>query len=339
MATVAATTAGRGRRSAGRARRPFTGWLVRRVLVMLGLLLVLSALVFGLAQILPGNVALHILGPQAEPSQVRLLDRQLGLDRPLVVRYVSWLGQFVRGDWGRSLTLNEPVRPLVVARLARTLQLSAVALVMLVPTSIAAGVVAALREGGLFDRLLTTIGMSLTVIPEFVSGVVLVVVLGIELRWFPTTAQAPPGSSVPDVVYHLILPALPIVIVLFGYFARMARAGTLEVLETSYVRTAVFKGLSRSRVLVRHVLRNALPPTITLVALQSAFVLGGVVVVEQLFNYPGLGLLVLDAGTSHDIPTLEAGALVIGGILMVLNLVADVAQALLDPRSREERPA
>jgi peptide/nickel transport system permease protein len=279
-------------------------------------------------------VGRSILGPQTPQAQVNLLDRQLGLDHPVLTRYFDWLGGFVRGDWGRSFTLQVPVRGLVFERTWNTFKLSAVALVLLVPTSIGAGVIAALREGKLFDRVLTVVGVSLTVVPEFVSGVVLLVILGLVLRWFPTTAQTAPGAGFFDVVYHLLLPALPIVMVLFGYFARMARAGTLEVLDAAYVRTATFKGLSRGRVIVGHVLRNALPPTITLVALQTGFILSGIVVVEQLFNYPGLGQLLLASGTSHDIPTLEAGSLLVGVFIMGLNLAADVVHFALDPRSR-----
>jgi peptide/nickel transport system permease protein len=161
------------------------------------------------------------------------------------------------------------------------------------------------------------------------------VIFGVRLGWFPTTALAPEGAGVLTRLHHLVLPALPLALGLFGYFARMVRAGTIEVLEASYVRTARLKGIAPRRVLTRHVLRNALPPTITMVALQAAFILSGAVIIERLFNYPGFGRLILDAGTSHDVSLLMAGALVVGAIVMGLNLVADVVVLVLDPLARD----
>ena len=180
-------------------------------------------------------------------------------------------------------------------------------------------------------------GLSLTSVPEFVSGIVLIVIFAIGLKWFPVTATAPPGTSPLGQLHYLILPAIPLVFVLFGYIARMARAGTIEALDSDYVRTAVLKGLPRSTVIRRHVLRNSLLPTITVIATQSGYLIGGLVVVETLFNYPGLGRLIVTAATNKDFPMLEAGVLVIGIVYLGATLIADILYTILNPRIRFER--
>lgn len=309
-------------------------FLLRRLTLIGAMLLILSALVFALVQLLPGDLATTILGSQATPEQYAALRSQLGLDQPVWVRYFSWLFDFLRGDWGHSASLDQPVRDVVLSRFGNTLKLAAVALVILIPTSIAAGIAAAMNEGGPIDKLISVGGATLTVIPEFVSGIILMIVFSVGLKWFPINAMAPADAGFFQTIHHLILPALPVVFVSFGYIAKMARSGTLEVLDAPYIRTATFKGLSRGQIVVRHVLRNALPPTISLSLLQASFIMGGLVVVEQLFTYPGLGKLLLDASTSHDVQTLEAAVLVAGIVVMVMTLLSDLTLAILDPRVR-----
>jgi peptide/nickel transport system permease protein len=195
-------------------------------------------------------------------------------------------------------------------------------------------VIAALHAGRSTDRVISVTGMSLSSVPEFVSGIVLLVVFGVELKWLPVTASAGTGASALSQFRHLILPAIPLVLVLFGYIARMARAGTIEVLNSDYTRTAVLKGLPQATVIRRHVLRNSLLPTITVIATQTGYLIGGLVVVETLFNYQGLGNLIYKAAINHDYAMLEAGVLIIGVVYVLATLVADVLLTLLNPRLR-----
>ena len=306
----------------------------RRLLLMVPTLILVSLLVFALAQVLPGDVGRSILGPYATQQQVQILDHELGADRPLLERYGHWLGGFVTGKWGRSPVLDIPVFPTVMKALGNSLLLAALALLIVVPTAIALGVYAGLRKDSLIDRGLTISTLSLTVIPEFVSGVILLVIFAVSLKWLPVTAMAPPGSNIFTRLYYLILPAIPLMFILMGYIARMARVGTVQVLAMPYFRTAVLKGLPRRRVIFGHVLRNAMVPTVTVIGSQAGWLIGGLVVVETLFSYPGIGKLMLDSATTHDVVMLEAAVLVVAVLYMLSNLLADVVVALLSPRAR-----
>jgi peptide/nickel transport system permease protein len=303
---------------------------------MVPTLLLVSVLVFALSEVLPGDVGRTILGPYATPSQVTALDHTLGADKPIVERYGVWLGHFVTGRWGVSQVNQQPVRAEVLTALGNSLLLAALALVIIIPLSILLGVVAGLRKDGLLDRSITISTLSLTVIPEFVSGVILLVIFAVTLKWLPVTGLAPAGSGLPTRLYYLILPAIPLMFIELGYIARMARVGTVEVLERPYIRTAVLKGLPSRRVVFGHVLRNAMVPTVTVIGGQIGWLIGGLVVVETLFAYPGLGQLLVLAAQQHDVLPLEAGVLVVAVIYMLANLTADVIIALLDPRLRQQ---
>jgi peptide/nickel transport system permease protein len=309
----------------------------RYILKRLGLtvitLVIVSFVVFAASQLLPGDVGRTILGPYASQQQVDALDKSLGNDKPLPVRYWNWASDFVKGDWGVSPVQNVEVRPLVLNRLKNSLILGAFAMVLIVPFSIFMGVVAALNYGKTFDRAISIIGLSFIALPEFVVGVILIVVFAVQLGWFPTSSQVP-GTNPIDWFRQLLLPAIPLGFVLFGYISRMARAGTVEALQSNYVRTAVLKGLPRRYVVWRHVVRNSLLPTITVVSVQVGYLVGGLVVVETLFAYPGIGQLILESATGHDLPTLEAGVLMIAIIYCVANLLADLAYGFLNPRVR-----
>jgi peptide/nickel transport system permease protein len=226
------------------------------------------------------------------------------------------------------------VEPFVRAALINTLKLAALAFVIVVPLSIQGGVVAALYAGRWADRLISVTGLTLASLPEFVPGIVLIVVFGVELKWLPVTASAGQGASIGSQFQHLILPAIPLVFVLFGYIARMARAGTIEALASDYTRTAVLKGLPRWVVIRRHVLRNSLLPTITVIATQTGYLIGGLVVIEYLFNYQGIGGLIYKAAVQKDFPMLEAGVLTIGVVYVLATLCADLLLMALNPRLR-----
>jgi peptide/nickel transport system permease protein len=310
-----------------------TRFFLKRLGLALITLVLISIGVFAVAQVLPGDIGRTILGPYASNLQVARLDHQLGTDRALPVRYWNWITAFVRGDWGQSYLLNTAVRPTVGDRLKNSLVLGAFAMILIIPTSIALGVVAALGYGKAVDRIISIVGLSLIALPEFVVGVILLVLFAVQWHLFPSSSSVP-SANPGDIIHQLLLPAIPLMMVLFGYISRMARAGTVVSLQSNYVRTAVLKGLPRRTVVTRHVLRNSLLPTISVVSVQVGYLVGGLVVTETLFNYPGIGKLVLDSAQGHDLPMLEATVLMIALIYMVSNLIADVLYAMLNPRIR-----
>ena len=291
-------------------------------------------IVFLAGQKLPGDPARAILGPLAAESGVRQLDHKLGVDRPLVTQYKDWVTNLLHGDMGTSYEYQAPIAPMMRSALANSLKLALVAFIMCVPLSIFAGVVAALTYARWPDRTISIIGLSALGLPEFVSGVFLILIFGIWLNVLPLDATPPAGANIGTQVYHLIMPAIAITLVLFGYIMRMARAGTIAVLDAEYTRTAVLKGLPRRTVIRRHVLPNALLPTITVIATQIGYLIGGLVLVEFLFHYNGIGLLTYNAATNKDFPMLEAAVLTIGVIYLVATLVADITYTLLNPRLR-----
>jgi peptide/nickel transport system permease protein len=311
-------------------------FLLRRLGLMILTLWIVSLIVFFAGQVLPGDPGRAILGNLASVQSVQILDHQLGVDRPLLVRYLSWIGGLLHGNMGNSYEFRSAVEPFVRAALINSLKLAALAFVIVVPLSIVGGVVAALYVGRWADRLISITGLTLASLPEFVPGIVLIVVFGVELKWLPVTASAGQGASIGSQFKHLILPAIPLVFVLFGYIARMARAGTIEALASDYTRTAVLKGLPRWVVIRRHVLRNSLLPTITVIATQTGYLIGGLVVIEYLFNYQGIGGLIYKAAVQKDFPMLEAGVLVIGVVYVLATLGADLLLMALDPRLRAE---
>jgi len=311
-------------------------FLLRRLGLMILTLWILSLIVFFAGQILPSDPGRIILGNLASPSSVQALDHKLGVDRPLLTRYLSWLGGLLHGDFGTSYTYQSAVEPFVRAALINSVKLAVLAFVIVVPLGIIGGVVAALYAGRGADRVISVTGLSLSSVPEFVSGIVVIVIFGIALKVLPVTASAGAGAGAFNQFRHLILPAIPLVFVLFGYIARMARAGTIEALNSDYARTAVLKGLPRRTVIRRHVLRNSLLPTITVIATQTGYLIGGLVVVETLFNYQGIGNLIFKAAQAKDFPMLEAGILVIGVVYVVATLIADLLLIALNPRLRIE---
>jgi peptide/nickel transport system permease protein len=311
-------------------------YLLRRLGLAVVTLWILSLIVFFAGQILPGNPARAVLGPLAAPSAVRALNHQLGVDRPLVTQYLGWLGGLLHGYMGKSYSYQSAVEPFVRAALINSAKLAALALVIIVPLGILGGVVAALNYGRTVDRVISLTGSSAATVPEFVSGIVVIVIFGVGLKVLPVTAAAGAGASFLTQLKYLILPAVPLILVLFGYIARMARAGTIEALESDYARTATLKGLKRSVVIRRHILRNSLLPTITVIATQTGYLIGGLVVVETLFNYQGIGKLIFSAATSKDFPMLEAGVLTIGVVYMIATLLADLLTFSLNPRLRVE---
>ena len=309
-------------------------FLLKRLGLMVLTLWILSLIVFFAGQILPGDPGRATLGPLAAQSAVQALDAQLGVNRPLITRYLSWIGGLLHGNMGTSYAYRSAVEPFIRAALFNSLKLAVLAFVIVVPLGILGGVISALYAGRATDRAISVTGLSLSTVPEFVSGIVVIIVFAVTLKVLPVTAAAGPGASFWQQLRHLILPAIPLILVLFGYFARMARAGTIDALASDYTRTAVLKGLPERTVLLRHVLRNSLLPTITVIATQTGYLIGGLVVVETLFNYQGIGGLIYKAAQAKDFPMLEGGVLTVGVVYAVATLAADLLLIALSPQLR-----
>ena len=309
-------------------------FLLRRLGFALITLFLLSIIVFATAQLLPGDIGRNILGGFADQSSVDALDHQLGVDRPVLTQYWDWITSFLHGDMGTSLQYQVPVWDLLGPSLVNSLKLAAVAFVFVVPLSVLGGVLAALKHGRFTDRAITITGLSLTAVPEFVTAIVLIIIFGLVLKWLPVTATAPPGSNAATQVKYLLLPAFALVMVLFGYIARITRAGTIESLDADYTRTAYLKGLPTSTVIRRHVLRNSLLPTIAVVATQMGYLIGGLVVIEKIFNYNGIGQRIYTAAQYKDVTMLESGVLLVGIVYLVATFIADVLYTVVNPRIR-----
>ncbi|HYE01141.1 MAG TPA: ABC transporter permease [Alphaproteobacteria bacterium] len=310
-------------------------FLARRLALLLLTTAVAATLVFFAVQVLPGDIGRTVLGPFAGQEAVAALNRQLGTDRPLPLRYLSWIAGVATGDWGRSFAFEVPVLPLVWERLQRSLILAVAALATVLPLAVLAALAAGRRAGGWLDRGLGLGALALGATPEFVTGVVLLLVFAVWLDWLPVQALAPEGAGALERLRHLALPVLCLSLLLFSYFFRMTRANVLKALGSDYVRTAVLKGLAERTVLWRHVLPNAVVPTIAVAGGQFGWLVGGLVVVETLFRYPGIGSLAHGAALNKDVPLLAGCALAITAVFALGNIAADLAAALLDPRLRE----
>jgi peptide/nickel transport system permease protein len=306
----------------------------KRAALSLITLVLLSLIVFIGAQVLPGDIGRNILGPFADQQAVDALNEQLGANDSLVSQYFDWVGGVLTLDMGDSLAFRRPVQEVLGDALVNSAKLAVLAFIIVVPLSILGGVYAALNEGSGRDRLISLGGLSATAIPDFVWAVLLILVFSLLLGIFPATATAPPDSGFLTQVEYLILPAFCLVFVLFGYIARMARAGTIESLDADYTRTAIIKGLPRRTVVRRHVLRNSLLPTIAVVATQAGYLLGGLLVIETIFNYQGIGQALFRAAQQKDFPLLQSGVLVVGIVYLVATLLADIAYSVLNPRVR-----
>lgn len=313
-------------------------YTLNRIALGLVSLLLLSMMVYAAAQVLPGNPGRIVLGREATEEAVEKFNQALGIDRPLPVRYADWLSDAVRGDFGANYNDGRPVTDDLVPALKRSLFLAVYAFILCIPISILAGVVAALRRGRPTDRAITVTGLSLAVIPEFVLGAILVTLLGpVWLNWFPGIAVAAIDGDLVAKLDALFMPAVALALVLFGYIARMARAGTMEALDADFTRTATLKGLKQRQVLTRHVLRNGLLPTIAVISTQVGYLFGGIVAIEKLFGYPGIGFLTVQSAQIKNFPMLLACVLVIGVIYFVATLTGDLLTAALNPRVRLAR--
>jgi peptide/nickel transport system permease protein len=312
--------------------------VIRYVLRRLGFLLLTviltSMIVFVITQLLPGDVARVILGREAGEAALQALRQQLGLDQPLLLQYGRWLGHFVSGDWGTSFSTRAEIFPLVLGRLRNSLMLAGTILVISIPLAVGLGVIAGFNEGRWLDDLISVSTLSVVGLPEFVTGLVLIQIFAFGLHWFPANSSIRVGTGYLEAFPRLILPAMTATLVLLAYVARLTRAGVIEELKKPYVRTAVLKGLSQRTVTIRHVMRNALLPTITVIAISFGWMISGLIVIENVFNYPGLGRLMVFAIGRHDLPLLQAITMVTVVGFASANLMADLTYAALNPRIR-----
>jgi peptide/nickel transport system permease protein len=309
-------------------------FIARRLLLSLITLWLLATIVFIIANVLPNDVGRTILGPFAPQETVDALNDRLGTNRPIQVRYLESIEGIVTLDFGDSFVSGKPVLPQVIAAVGRSAKLAGLALLITIPIAILAGLYAARRRDRFADRAIVLIGVTSSSIPEFVTGTILVVVVGVQLKLLPVVATAPATADIPTQIRFLLMPALAMAIVYFGYIARMTRAGTIEVLQSDYTRTATMKGLTTSQTMRRHVLRNALIPTVAVIAVQIGYLFGGIIAVEKIFNYNGMGATMLFAAEHKDLPMLTAGVLVIGIVYMLATLGADLITAWMNPRLR-----
>jgi peptide/nickel transport system permease protein len=310
-------------------------YAVRRLASIALILVLVSGIVFVAIHVLPGSAATLILGEYATPEALRTLEREMGLDRPLLVQYTIWIGDVVTGDWGTSLAMKQPVATIVAQRLRNSATLAAAAFVIVVIVGIPLGTLAALRRGRPLDVAIVTgtyLGIS---IPEFVTGLALLLVLaGPSVGWLPTSGYADISAGVGPWARHLVLPAMTLTIVLLAHVVRQTRSGVADVLASPYIRTARLKGATEGRVVLRHALRNGLLPTITVLALDLGYLMGGIVIVEEVFAYPGMGRLTIYAVQNRDVPLLQMCALVVASVYVLANFAADLVYAWFDPRIR-----
>jgi peptide/nickel transport system permease protein len=311
-----------------------TSYLIRRIGFIIITLIIASIIIFTVTQFLPGDVAGIILGQFATERAIENLREELGLNRPLHIQYLSWAGGFIRGDWGNSLTSRMPIRPIVMERLGNSAMLAGMALLIYVPLGIILGVIAALKRDKLPDQLISGVSMAFVGLPEFVSGLLLITFLAIGLEWFPANSSINPNTPFREAFPYLVLPAITVSLTGLGYIARMTRSGTIDVLRADYVRAADLKGLPAWQVLIKHVLRNSLLPTVTVVAMGIGWLLGGLIVTEAVYGYPGLGRLIVYSIQRQDLPMIQACSMIVVAVYSISNLAADILYGILNPRIR-----
>ena len=308
--------------------------VVSRVLLSLLTLLLVSIIIFAMLEVLPGDVASRILGRDATPESLATLRAQLHLEDPAPQRYLDWLGGILRGDFGKALTSSRPVTEILAPRIYNTLVLSAAAFLLYLPLALIPALLQAMRRDGPLDHGLSVITLVLLSTPDFLLGTLLLIGFVIRVPLFPAMSLVDQSSGVAEYLRAIALPAITLAIVMAVYAVRMLRDNLIEVLDSEYVRMAELKGLPRRRVLLRHALPNALVPTLNITALNLAYLIGGVVIVEKVFSYPGFGGLLVDALQLRDLPLIEATVLIAAAVYVGANLLADIGAILLNPRLR-----
>lgn len=309
-------------------------YVLKRVLAVVPVLLGLTVIVFAIMALIPGDPAIAILGSYATPENVARLNRDLGLDKPLVQQYFIWLENLLHGDFGRSYSLNRPVLDEVRERFSATLILAGAALVLCTLWGLLIGIWTAARQYGWTDRLLTFVVLIGISVPSFWLGLLLILLFAVDLRWLPASGMYAiyGGGDLPDLLRHLILPAITLSVVAAGVIARLTRSAMLEMLRQDFIRTARAKGVSERRVLYVHAFKAALVSVMPVIGVQAGFVLGGAVYIETVFQWPGVGRMLVQAISTRDILLVQGGVVVVSACYVLFNLLVDLAQCWLDPR-------
>ncbi|MER8975286.1 ABC transporter permease [Mesorhizobium sp. M0800] len=317
------------------------GKITRIILQRIGFgvitLFVVSVIVFSAVELLPGDVAQQVLGQSATPETVAAFRKELGLDQPPFKRYFTWIGGIATGDFGKSLASGREISELMGVRLGNTLLLAAFAAVIAVPLAIFLGVTAAIYRNSPFDRIVNVVALSSISVPEFLVAYILLLIFAVNAGIFPSLSNIAPGAGFYERLDKMLLPALTLTFVVVAHMMRMTRASIVNLLASPYIEMARLKGMPRSRIIARHALPNALAPIINVVALNLAYLVVGVVVVEVVFVYPGLGQLLVDSVSKRDIPVVQAASLTFASIYIVLNLMADILSILTSPRLMHAR--
>jgi peptide/nickel transport system permease protein len=309
-------------------------YIVRRLLATLPVMLVVAVFVFLLLRLTPGDPVTVIAGDYARPEDIVRIRTALGLDKPLHIQFVTWLGSVLQGDLGRSIFSNLPVTTLIMQRLEPTLALSLSTMIFAILVAVPLGVLAAWRAGTWLDRTVMVFAVLGFSVPVFVIGYVLMYVFSLSLGWFPVQGYTPISNGFVPFLRSIALPTIALGIIYTALIARISRASVLEVLTEDYIRTAKAKGLSNRVLLIKHALKNAAVPIVTIIGIGVALLIGGVVVTESVFNIPGLGRLTIDAVLRRDYPIIQGVILVFSAVYVLVNLLIDVLYAVLDPRIR-----
>ena len=309
-------------------------FVVRRFVLGLVTLWAASVLIFACTEILPGDVATAILGQSRTPERVAALRASLGLDRPAPLRYADWLIHFAQGEIGKSLANDRDVGPMIRERLANTMFLAGVAACIAVPLSVFLGLMAAMRQDSIFDRMVSAATLASISVPEFFIGYLLIIFFSITFEWFPSLSTVSDDMNIWDRLHSVVLPATTLVLVVLAHMMRQTRAALISVLSSPFIEMAVLKGIPNWRIVLQHALPNALAPVINIVALNLAYLIVGVVVVEVVFVYPGMGQLMVDSVAKRDVPVVQTCGLIFAGAYVVLNMLADLLSILSNPRLR-----
>ena len=310
------------------------GYILKRLISAVPVLFGITIIVFLIMSLIPGDPATAILGSYATPENVEKLNRDLGLDKPMVQRYFIWLGNMATGDFGRSFSLNRPVIDEVLERFNATLILAGVSFVLCAVLGVLAGVVSAARQYGLADKAITFVVLIGISVPSFFLGMMMILLFAVNLRWLPVSGMFAiyGGGDLPDLLIHLVMPALALAAVATGVIARLSRSAMLEVLRQDYIRTARAKGVPERRVIMGHALRAAMVTIIPILGIQAGFVLSGAVYIEIVFQWPGVGRMLVDAILKRDLLLVQGGVVFVASCYVLFNIAVDVAQSLLDPR-------
>jgi peptide/nickel transport system permease protein len=308
--------------------------IIQRLLLGVLTLFAVSLLIFVCTQILPGDVASAVLGQGATPEALVIYRRELGLDVPAHLRYWNWLVAALQGDLGVAMTNKRDIVNEVIPRLSNTLFLAGYAALIAIPLAVGLGIFSAINEGKLSDRLANVVTLVAISLPEFFIGYLLIILLAVNFPWFPSLSTVFPSMPFAERVYQSTLPAITLTLLVAAHMQRMTRSSVLSVMSTAYIEMAFLKGAKRNRVITRHALPNAAAPIITIVAMNMAYLVVGVVVIESVFVYPGLGQLMVDAVSKRDVPVIQACGLVFALVFVFLNTLADVLVILVNPRLR-----